>query len=716
MIYQYPDFPRDQILTAGLVPRPQQRPTKARSRQYLAITSAFDIETTTVELGRRPPDKKHPEGVPELQAFMYVWMYHFSLQQTGEQITVIGHYWQEWIELLQWISDRLPEDVYLVTYVHNLSFEWQYIRSWYPFTSEEIFAVRSRKILKCDMFDHIELRCSYIHSNLSLDAYTRKWRVEHQKQSGEIYDYSKIRYPWTPATEYETKYQVNDVIGLCEALDAEMSFDGDNLHTIPLTSTGYVRRIVKGRMHKDFPRYKLIRMLPDVHIMMMLVEAFRGGDTHANRYYVGEICENVESWDFSSSYPAWILNRQFPMGKWEWIRPGSVFATWDYISQLIYMRKRAILARVRFMGLRLKSKIWGCPYLTRDKGRNIVLDPDTPAWSCYDNGRILQAALYEGTFTDIDLRIIIEEYEFDTAEILDCVHARYDYLPDPIRQTVREFYTNKTELKKPDPTDEEELLYSKYKNLTNAIYGMCVESPIKKELEYDPATENLFDPEDISIEELLNKSNKRAFLSYAWGVWITAWARYELHRGLWTIGPEYFIYCDTDSVKFFDPDGSRKKILQQHNQDLRKDSIKNGGTARDPAGKLHYLGIFEREHAYKKFVTFGAKKYAYTYEDDKVHITISGVNKKKGAAELQRAGGIEALQEGFIFKEGGGTQSIYNDQMEPIMYEAEGRQIPIASNVVITDSEYTFGLSSDYEKLLNNLDIWLDITDKLVYH
>lgn len=716
MIYNYSDFPREKILDAGLVRRPQQRPTTARKRQYLAITSAFDIETTTVEIGRHPPDKKHPDGVPDLQAFMYVWMYHFSFQQSDEQITVIGHYWTEWLDLLQWLSERLPEDVYLVTYVHNLSFEWQFMRSWYPFTGEEIFAVRSRKILKCDLFDHFEYRCSYIHSNLSLDAYTRKWKVKHQKQSGDIYDYSKIRYPWTPSTEYETTYQVNDVIGLCEALDAEMAFDGDSLHTIPLTSTGYVRRIVKKRMHEEFPKYKLLRMLPDDHIMMMLIEAFRGGDTHANRYYVGEIEHNVESWDFSSSYPAWIVNRKFPMGKWEWLRPGSVFCTWDYIAQLLKIRLRAILARVRFFGLRLKNEIWGCPYLTRDKGRNIVLPPDVPAWSCYDNGRVLQAALYEGTFTDIDLRIILEEYDFDGAEVLDCVHARYDYLPDPIRQTVREFYTHKTELKKDDPTEEEELNYNKYKNLINSIYGMMVESPVKPNLEYDPLDLNLFTPEPAPINELLERSNKRAFLSYAWGVWITAHARYELHRGLWTIGAEYFLYCDTDSVKFFDPDGSRKKVLLQHNQDLRKDSIRNGGTARDPAGKLHYLGIFEQERPYKDFVTFGAKKYAYTYDGKNVHITIAGVNKKKGAKELQQAGGLPALRDGFVFRDGGGTQSIYNDHMNPIIYEAEGRMIPIASNVVITDSEYTFGLTGDYAMLLNNLALWLDITDKLVYH
>lgn len=710
MIYDYKDAPIERILEAPVLPRPQGRPTRSQKRMYLNVISAFDIETSTVSLGSKGGDRE------DLQAFMYVWMYHFHIID-GEEITIIGHYWEEWVDLCTRISNALPEDVYLLSFVHNLSFEWQYMRSWYAFDAEEVFAVRPRKILKCDVMEHIEYRCSYLHSNLSLAAYLNKWHVQHRKLSGEIYDYTKIRYPWTPATAYEREYQVNDVIGLCEAVEAEMAFDHDNLYTLPLTSTGYVRRIVKTRMHKEYPRYKLIRQLPDLRLMKLLAEAFRGGDTHANRYYVGSIEEDVESWDFSSSYPAWILNRDFPSGAWQWLNPGP-FLTWDYVAQLLNDRKRAILARVRLTDLRLKNPLWGDPYLTLAKGRNIVLPEGMSSWQCWDNGRVLYAALYETTVTDVDLRIILEEYDCDI-EILECAHSRYGPLPDPLRESVLEFYRKKTQLKRVDPTDEEELAYSKYKNLVNSCYGMIVENPLKGVLQYDPSdpdTLNLFKDEDKTPEEILAKSNRRAFLAYSWGVWVTAWARYELHRGLWTIGAEWFLYCDTDSVKFFDPDGRRRKELEAHNEELRADSIRTGGYADDPSGKRHYLGIFERERPYKTFVTYGAKKYAYTYDDDKTHITIAGVNKKKGAAELQEAGGIKALRNGFKFVKGGGTESIYNDQMEPVWYEAEGRRIPIASNVVIKDSVYEFSTHRDYQMLLDNLELWLDLNDEFVYN
>lgn len=51
--------------------------------------------------------------------------------------------------------------------------------------------------------------------------------------------------------------------------------------------------------------------MPTLHVFELLREAFRGGDTHANRFYVGKILDNVGSYDRESSYPYELVNKNF---------------------------------------------------------------------------------------------------------------------------------------------------------------------------------------------------------------------------------------------------------------------------------------------------------------------------------------------------------------------------------------------------------------------
>ena len=63
-----------------------------------------------------------------------------------------------------------------------------------------------------------------------------------------------------------------------------MERDGDDLYTIPLTNTGYVRRDVKKAM-KSYGYNRIQKLLPDYETYKLLRQAFRGGNTHANRYF-----------------------------------------------------------------------------------------------------------------------------------------------------------------------------------------------------------------------------------------------------------------------------------------------------------------------------------------------------------------------------------------------------------------------------------------------
>ena len=85
--------------------------------------------------------------------------------------------------------------------------------------------------------------------------------------------------------------------------------------------------------------------------------------------------------------------------------------------------------------------------------------------------------------------------------------------------------------------------------------------------------------------------------------------------------------------------------------------------------------------------------------DGKLHITIAGVNKRKGAAEL---GDIHNFREGFIFKDAGGTESTFNDNID-IIIDVDGHDLHITDNLVIENSTYTLGITQEFRDLLDGL-------------
>ena len=677
MVIKCADFrPEEYFKNVPLLKNRRGNPGGNR-RKYIGLTTAFDIETTLLE------DIK--------QSVMYIWQWQFSTD-----FTVIGRTWEEFTELMTRIRKAMPAGRWLVVYVHNLSYEFQYLKSVYSFSPEEIFAVASRKLLKCDMYNQFEFRCSYKLTNMSLKEFTTKMNVEHKKLSGDDFDYSKDRYPWTELTDLELEYCVNDVRGLVEAVNALMARDGDTLQTIPLTSTGYVRRNVKRAMKNGIHHNFVYSILPDYETYKALHEAFRGGDTHANRYFTNDIVYGVHSADRSSSYPAVLCNQEFPMSAFIPILKSDLNI--DYVIRCMTIRHKAMLLRIGIKNLKLRDPYWGCPYLSIDKCRNMHNALDTE-----DNGRIIQADYLETTVTDIDLKIIMEEYQGELI-ILKGWYASYKRLPDPLVNEIVKYYKNKTELK---GVKGKELEYDLSKQLINACYGMMVQNPVKHTLIFQQVGE--WEEDNIPDEELLAKSNRKAFLAYQWGIWCTAWARYMLHIGIKLAHGNgekgnyaNFIYCDTDSVKYIgDIDWT------DFNNARIAECRESGSFATDPSGITHYMGVFETEDnpetgfAYYSFKTLGAKKYAYTEtENGPTHCTIAGVNKKLGGQELDEHGGLEAFEDGFVFRKAGGTEAIYNDDPEIKSVTIDGHVLPIISNIAILPSEYTLGITGEYERII----------------
>lgn len=655
MIY-YKDFDFVSFLSStGYIKHKSGRKAGGKFR-YRNCIITFDIETSRVY---------------EEHSICYLW----SMCLNGH--TIYGRNLDSAFYVFDLLSDSNGAGEKFIIYVHNLSYEIVYLMGKHDFAADEIMWLKPRKALKAD-YRNIEFRCSYMLSGKSLDKFTSDMKVEHKKLSGEEFDYSEIRYPWTPLAEFQLSYSENDVLGLYEAIVKQLEFYGDTLETVPLTKTGYIRRMVKQAMRI----VKRNLYFPDYEVYILLQSAFRGGNTHANRYRTGIVIENVYGCDKASSYPEQELCRKMPVTPF--FKPKQFKNENDLNTYL--ERGFAFVCLCEFENIRLKDKFITVPYIPHNKAVSITKYKA-------DNGRVLQADKLTFAFIDIDWKIIKQQYEFDSCSVKALYCSRYGNLPKPFKDVVYKLYKDKTALK--GTNDEFSYMFAKI-NL-NSTYGMMVENILKEIIYFSNIERKFKRDKPVEPKELLKRKNKRAATPYHWGVWVTAYARKSLQKAIDLLGDD-FIYCDTDSVKFTGKE--HLKDIEKLNEEILKDSTRY--SAKDRNGVVHNLGVFEIEGHYKNFKTYGAKKYAYTDDDGIFHITIAGVGKAKGAKEL---GSIENFNLGAKFELAGGTMIKYHNEKSYGFIQAEGHEIEITQNATIMPSTYTLSVSDDFDKLLYSLGI-----------
>lgn len=688
----------------GFVPMGKHK-RKSDKRYTMNLYCAFDIETSTIWLDE---DKSKYN----VHSFMYSWAFQI------EEYTITGRYWEDFFKFLHRLEmalDYMREEYFcevtpkLICWVHNLQYEFAFLAGVYQFRDNEIFFRDVRKPLYLTMFDVFEFRCSYIQTNLSLAMLCEQMHVP-AKLSGDKFDYTKIRYPWTELTEYEKQYIITDVESLVMAMRKRVEQNGDNLVTVPLTSTGYVRRECKEALKEYY--YDIAAMKPDERQYRLLRRAFRGGNTHCNKEMAGHIINNVTSWDIVSCYPTQQLTQRFPMKPFKWL---DGYVTIERIFKFIGLGYAAV-GLYQFKGLRLKNKHTAIPYLSLSRTETLMSREETyidkngkertrkiPCVKL-DNGRILESYFTEVALTEIDLEIVFEQYAYDTIECIECMVARKDFLPEEYRKVIHGYYTNKTKLKG-DDTENGKYLYVKSKNMLNSVYGMSATDPIHQKISYNDG-KYLRSCYNTMTEEDKLKALKSAPFPYQWGVYTTSLARLQLQRAIDAVGNNKMVYCDTDSIKIIG-----NIDIDKLNEYYLKKAIQTGAFADDGNGVRHYCGLFEQDAKYSQFISQGAKRYAYI-KDGKMGVTVSGVTKKKNpdtgeyyaVEELQT---LERFKPGMTWEKAGGTIAVYNDN-DDFMFTDEntGFQIHIGKNVSIVPSTYTMTYSKDYKALLGEIQLY----------
>lgn len=665
---------------------------------YYNIESSFDIETTSTTYNG------------EKCSFMYIWQ--FGIDDT----VYYGRTWEQFGEFLTNLIEQMNISYFnrLIVYSHNLGYEFQFIRKMFDW--DNVFSVDERKPIKALTVQGIEFKDSYILSGFSL-ANLSKNLVNHKidKLVGDL-DYKKIRNSKTKLTDLEMEYCKNDILIVLYYINEQIEYYGD-ITKIPLTNTGRVRKFVKDKCyftdknHKKSSKGKYTRyreLMEELTIEKdeydMLKRCFMGGFTHASMNYVGDLLEDVTSIDFTSSYPSVMLAEKYPMS-----RPIKVENIKEDFKTLLDSEDWGLMFNIKFTGL--KSKLTYESYLSESKCYHQVKP-------IINNGRIYQADEVITTITNIDFRIIRNCYTWDSIEISNCYKFYLTYLPKAILNSIIELYQGKTVLKDVKGSEVEYMLS---KGMLNSVYGMTVTDIVKDEISYIEDW-SITKPSLEEIQEQIDTYNKGAnrFLFYAWGVWVTAYARLNLWSGILNIGDDY-IYSDTDSIKLLNYD-KHKKYIDWYNQDvtnkLKKmcdynkidfDLLKP--KTKDGVEKM--IGVWDFDGHYTHFKTLGAKRYLVRYDNGKMELTVAGLSKKNGIEYMQRICNNDHIKVFSMFDDelyipsnetGKNTHTYIDDEMKVQITDFQGNKedITIPSSIHLGECEFTLSLSKQFNRFLQD--------------
>ena len=652
--------------------------TTNKKISYYNVSCAFDIETTSFYVNG------------EKRAIMYEW----TLGLNGA--VIVGRTWLELLEVYKSLTEYLHTytDRRLVIYVHNLGFEFQFMRKRLEWLN--VFSIEQRKPIYAVTSEGVEFRCSYLLSGYSLarlGTQLRKYKVE--KAVGDL-DYSLLRGNKTPLTDKELEYCVKDVKVVMNYIQERIEIEGD-ITKIPLTKTGYVRTycrnacMYEGKSHKrngwkfvEYTRFMSSLRL-EVDEYKQLKRAFQGGFTHANAFYSGQTLTNVSSFDFTSSYPAVMISERFPMSS----------------AQRVVIKSNE--------EFRKNLKCYCCLFDVEiyDLESTTIFEHPLSLSRCFnvkgvseDNGRVVTAEKITTTVTEQDFYILEKFYKWSKMRVGNFKRYKKGYLPTNFVKAILKLYSDKTTLKGVSGREYEYLLS---KEMINSCYGMAVTDICRDEIIYNNG--EWFD-KSVDIADSLNKYNRsvKRFLFYPWGVWITAYARRNLFSGIYAFKHDY-IYSDTDSLKVLNFDKHMDYINNYNTMILEKlkTAMKYHGLPFDLIqpktieGVSKPLGVWDFEGTYTRFKTLGAKRYITEKINKKgekdISITVSGVNKHTAVPYLINKFGdgiFEAFKDDlYIPRVNDLNQDLYTD---------DGVKIdnPCGKNTHTYLDDYQCGILTDY--------------------
>ena len=658
--------------------------TNSRKVKYYEVPIAFDIEVTSTKV------------YGEKMAFMYHW------QLSIQGYVILGRTWDEFMEVYNKLITMfdLYENMRIIIYIQNLAYEFQFMCKRFEWKS--VFCLKERKPLKAVTTDWVEFRCSYALSGYNLETIGKNLqRYKIEKLVGDL-DYDLVRHHKSLVTETELAYCINDVQVVVAYIQETAENDG-GYNKIPLTKTGYVRNYCREECMKAKNYRKLMSYLTITHKeYLQLKRAFAGGFTHASWHYSGRTMVDMDSFDFTSSYPSVMVAEKFPMSASREVTPKTVEEFENYLKRYCCL-----------FDIEIKNiDGWEAPdhILSYSKCRNVV-NPTL------DNGRIITADTLVTTITDVDYNSLLKFYKWDEYRVFNMRIYDRGYLPTSFVRAILTMYRDKTELK---DIEGKEVEYMKAKGNINSAYGMTVTDIIRNEDTYEDGW--ISKKPDGEAEIISHNRSKKRFLFYPWGVWVTAYARANLFDGILEFGDDY-VYSDTDSIKAKNTSKHMDYINtynKQVTEKLRKacayHKIDFAMTRpKTKKGVEKPLGIWDFDGHYRLFKTLGAKRYMTDKLNDSgeydLGITVAGLGKItalkyiKSLAEKKQISPFDLFNDDLYIPPGKTGKNIhsyidYTMRAEITDYNGVTATVEELSAVHMEAADYSLSLEEGYLRLL----------------
>lgn len=656
------------------------------------VPCSFDIETSSFYNSKF-----------EKQSIMYIW------QVCINGNCFIGRTWKDFLLFTFKICNvlKVNSNNRLVFYVHNLGYEFQFMRKY--FNWNECFLVDDRTPIKCCTDTGIEFRDSYILSGYSLAKTSEQLNKYHVKKLVGNLDYALIRTPDTRLTEKELQYCINDVLVVCAYIQEQIEMYENNINLIPLTNTGRVRNYCRIKCYEGFEGDKKQNKLDYKKLMhnltieeneyKLLKRCFMGGFTHGNFEHIGDVMTNVSSYDFTSSYPYVMVSEQFPMGK-GFQRTIKNFDEYKKLEKMYCM-----CFDIELLGV--------SPKLFQDspisKSKCWILENEV-----VNNGRVMYADKIITSGTNLDLDIYLEFYNVEHCNIYNCYCYEKKYLPKNFILSILKLYSDKTTLK---GVEGKEVEYLHSKGMLNSCYGMCVTDIVQDERLYSENDEYIKINADVKYCIEKYNSNHNRFLYYPWGIFVTAYARRNLFLAIKECKNDY-VYSDTDSVKIINAD-RHKQFFTDYNKLVELKLKLVSETYNIPfkmfapktiKGKEKMLGVWDYEGTYKYFKALRSKCYIYTDSNNNLHATVAGCGKNNMVEYLKEISKNEKdlysnfcnglkLQPEYTGKM---THTYIDNEMSGIVTDYLGRQYNYdeMSGIHLEKTGFEISLGSEFIKFL----------------